>query len=80
MVSLWQGTLLLNSIDEWCPLTCRDVPGSLEESNYDEGLFPDIVDRLTRKLNFSVEQIWPEDGLWGAGMQKNICITSANPE
>ena len=74
VVSLWQGTLLVNSIEEWCPLTCRDAPGS-SDAIYDEGLFPDIVNRLSRKLNFSVEQIKPEDGLWGAGMQIRITGT-----
>ena len=68
-----QGTLLVNSVDWWCPLTCRDVPGS-DEVRFDEGLFPEIVNRLSRKLNFSVEQIRPEDGLWGAGMYLNIMI------
>ena len=47
-------------------MTCRDVPGS-DEVRFDEGLFPEILNRLSRKLNFSVEQIRPEDGLWGAG-------------
>ena len=63
---LCQGTLLVNSVEWWCPLTCRDVPGS-DEVRFDEGLFPEILNRLSRKLNFSVEQIRPEDGLWGAG-------------
>ena len=51
-----QGTLLVNSVEWWCPLTCRDVPGS-DDVRFDEGLFPEIVNRLSRKLNFSVEQI-----------------------
>ena len=58
--------MLVNSVEWWCPLTCRDVPGS-DEVRFDEGLFPEILNRLGRKLNFSIEQIRPEDGLWGAG-------------
>ena len=60
-----RGVLLVNSIEEWEPLTYVDINGTDDQEV--SGLFPLIVYRLQDRLNFTLRHIWPEDRMWGSG-------------